>query len=282
VQRASIVGLLLVLMTAMWLFLPARESVDDTVNRHLRFSLEVKNITGRVVGEEQVVVSAPIDWGEKQKLISVKVGTDILASESNVDGIDLTLSLGSLAPYASKTILVDTVVEMRNRSREAGPQKQFLRSTDLIVIESPITQKYTSLYTDNHHSPESFSLWLSQNIEYAGYIAEARGSDYALSEMSGDCTEYSAALVAVLRGRGIPARIIAGMIVEEEKALVRSADYHNWVEYHDGKRWVALDPQFGRSAETPNYIVFHQVAESKAAPAQRFFSTTQGLSVRIL
>ena len=68
-------------------------------------------------------------------------------------------------------------------------------------------------------------------------IPQNLGAKRALQERRGKCSEYSAAMVALLRAKKIPARVVTGN-------MARSYDTkHEWVEvYFDKYGWVTFDP----------------------------------------
>ncbi|MFX0095006.1 MAG: transglutaminase domain-containing protein, partial [Candidatus Hodarchaeota archaeon] len=63
------------------------------------------------------------------------------------------------------------------------------------------------------------------------------GAKWAIESKRGDCTEFSALLVALCRVRGIPARTIAGFSSDDSKW-----ERHAAVEVFFGGQWVPIDP----------------------------------------
>ena len=60
--------------------------------------------------------------------------------------------------------------------------------------------------------------------------------------LSGDCSEYSDLFVALLR-RGIPTKIVHGLIVDSSK---KSLEPHAWCEYFSPELgWIQCDPTWG-------------------------------------
>lgn len=82
-----------------------------------------------------------------------------------------------------------------------------------------------------------------------GYV-EAKGLDTGFATASevartrrGDCTEHAVLLVALLRGAGIPARAVTGLVYLDEFAGAEEVfGYHMWVQAHVDDRWLDLDP----------------------------------------
>jgi hypothetical protein len=75
-----------------------------------------------------------------------------------------------------------------------------------------------------------------------GWIRESdysRGFDSAadvIESRRGDCTEHAVLLAALVRARGIPARVAIGLVYQDQKFL-----YHMWDEVYLGGRWIPLD-----------------------------------------
>jgi len=59
----------------------------------------------------------------------------------------------------------------------------------------------------------------------------------------GDCKAHAMLLAALCRARGIPARVVIGLVYMSE---TRSFAYHMWTEAHIDKRWIPLDATLGR------------------------------------
>ena len=113
--------------------------------------------------------------------------------------------------------------------------------------------------------------FVNLNIEYKDidlYTCYGETASDVLARGYGNCVSMARLTVALLRGLDIPARTAGGCafdkstckpafaLIPEEKARFpelpqdnRKKDYwnlHEWVEAYDGKRWVILEPYFGR------------------------------------
>jgi hypothetical protein len=69
----------------------------------------------------------------------------------------------------------------------------------------------------------------SQAFASAAEVAESR---------EGDCSEHAVLLAALLRARGIPARVAAGLVYVE---AAHAFGYHMWTEAFIRDRWIPLD-----------------------------------------
>jgi transglutaminase-like putative cysteine protease len=88
---------------------------------------------------------------------------------------------------------------------------------------------------------ETLATWVRHFIVKKSY---ARGFDTASTtaeRREGDCTEHAVLLTALARRRGIPARVVTGLVIVEIVGKGTAAFGHAWVEVHDGKRWHPAD-----------------------------------------
>lgn len=72
---------------------------------------------------------------------------------------------------------------------------------------------------------------------------------------SGDCTEHSVLLAALLRGDGIPSRVASGLVyVERFVGQENVFGYHMWTQAYLEGHWVDLDASLGGSAFDATHI----------------------------
>jgi transglutaminase-like putative cysteine protease len=64
-------------------------------------------------------------------------------------------------------------------------------------------------------------------------------------DLKGDCSEHAVLLAALLRARGIPARVAIGLVYVE---AAQAFGYHMWTESWTGERWLPLDATLGGAA----------------------------------
>jgi hypothetical protein len=71
----------------------------------------------------------------------------------------------------------------------------------------------------------------------------------------GDSAAKSRLLIDLLRRRGVPARLLTGLVVGHGPE--QHEHFHCWVEAWDGDRWLPLCPFYGHSGKVPTtYLVF--------------------------
>lgn len=89
---------------------------------------------------------------------------------------------------------------------------------------------------------------------------------FVLTGKKGRCEHFAAASAVMLRGCGIPARVVTGFLVNEynrsgDYFIVRAADAHAWVEFWDGS-WHILDatpPQDSGASKSRPLQIFDEL-----------------------
>ncbi|HOS97775.1 MAG TPA: transglutaminase domain-containing protein, partial [Deltaproteobacteria bacterium] len=86
---------------------------------------------------------------------------------------------------------------------------------------------------------------------------------FVFTSRKGSCEHFAAALAAMIRGCGIPARVVTGFLVTEYNAsgdyfIIRVSDAHAWVEYWD-ETWHTVDAT--PSGRTVPFMRFHLIDE---------------------
>ena len=72
--------------------------------------------------------------------------------------------------------------------------------------------------------------------------------DFLFNTHSGFCGHYASAFVALMRGAGVPARVVTGYLGGEWNPIgnyfvVRQSDAHSWTEvWLEGRGWMRVDP----------------------------------------
>ena len=75
-----------------------------------------------------------------------------------------------------------------------------------------------------------------------------------LKDGRGDCLEYATLLVALLRARGVPARVASG--VAYAGSVPPTFGYHAWAEAWVDGHWVAVDPTWDEYPVDATHITF--------------------------
>ncbi len=82
---------------------------------------------------------------------------------------------------------------------------------------------------------EQIAKWLYQNIDKEFRVTIPSALE-VLNSMKGDCNEHSTLLTAMTRSIGIPTKIIAGLVYQDDGFY-----YHAWNEVYAGGQWLPID-----------------------------------------
>jgi len=99
----------------------------------------------------------------------------------------------------------------------------------------------------------------SQAFATAAQVAESR---------TGDCTEHAVLLAALARARGIPARVVVGLVYTEQTGRP-GFGFHMWNELYAADRWIPLDATLGRGGIGAAHL---KLTHSNLAAASAFSS----------
>jgi len=156
--------------------------------------------------------------------------------------------------HASVTITIkaelfkyDLLTARLNR-RGGGPQNEqledSLRSEKCIEKDHPVIRQIAEGIEGEGDVDVVKNIYdyVLDNMEYSALGRKELGAAKAAQSGKGDCTEYSDLFVALLRAKGLPARVTSGYTV----GFGERQTGHSWAEaYLQGYGWVPFDPTAG-------------------------------------
>ena len=123
---------------------------------------------------------------------------------------------------------------------------RFTNGTKLILPNTDNIEELSSTINENTFYNTLFEIdnWLQENITYEIRPTFVSGDVYNSEEMydnrRGFCVEYSNLAAAVLRNKGIPTRIVVGIVSTSE-----SWGQHAWLEVQKPSGdWIEFDPTY--------------------------------------
>jgi len=163
-------------------------------------------------------------------------------------------------------------------SEEEKPTKEHLRCNAEIPCDvaeyKELVKKVIQGAKSNVDKANALSRWVHTNFKYRLGEGGSTG-DLILKEKVGDCTEYSKAVITLLRAAGLHARQLSGVVPASAEPL--SFGYHAWAEvWLEGEGWTAVDPTWGYYPVDAAHIVF-DVEEGL-----QMFAHLGGLTIEVL
>jgi Transglutaminase-like superfamily len=226
--------------------------------RRLRMSVSLHNPSGNELVDVGFWCFVPMTSPD-QALAQLTTSVPYLLREDALGQQVFSTRIDRLAPYGSRSLpLALTVVKTAGSCPVSGEMTPWLGPEQFIESDAAeiVLLARKMLRGNDVETVRATYQWIMNELQYEGYVAQDRGALYAARTRTGDCTEYAALLVAMLRANGIPARLLGGFVVDQD-ALLRSVDYHNWAEVFVDARWHIVDPQKGRWMPTSlNYVPF--------------------------
>jgi transglutaminase-like putative cysteine protease len=118
--------------------------------------------------------------------------------------------------------------------------------------------------------------WAPYNMDYTTGLGETGASDRAFNQGIGDCTEYAASAVALLRENGMQARLVKGWWDSNGDGVLPESDSptHIWYEAYlpdqdgNGWHWFQMDNQLWNPNRSTNTYGFGFGGDDKIALGQ--------------
>ena len=276
-EWAGFAGLLVALCLVFYVFNRETERDYSTASKTLRFNYVLKNTSGEFIPHTDFSIKIPMSIDAIQSVTSINSSHQKELLKESGGEQSISFSIENISPYSSKIIDLTLLVNISNK-----PKYERINSDNYLIIEKYIELDSPSIEllaaqlkgSSSERTAKNIYEWLINNVTSLSYTADSKGAQYLIEKRSGDCTEFMYAFVALARANGIPARGVNGFWVPSESTIINAADYHDWAEFHDGDRWVLVDPSknnFDKNYE--QYVVLFAVHGSenryKFSPAGR-------------
>ncbi len=256
------------------------------ISKHLRYSFNLRNSSDQFIEHSIFKAFAPVRQTSSQLVKSLYATHPYTLSVDRFGNQVMEFVIDALPPYGSKVITVTAAMQLSTTpNRLEVDVADYLSNSELLDIDHPDIVAEATRLSAKSEIPlgEVVYKWVSENLRYSGFEKDDKGALYALQTKSGDCTEYSQLVTALLRQQGIPARAVGGFVTGKAQQVLRAADYHNWTEYLAAEGWVLADAQKKVHNSTyEKYIAFRIIEKDAGDPmsnSHRFLAFDPRLSV---
>ncbi len=225
------------------------------------FRYELSNPDVHAVSNANLSVSVPLPSGLGQRVDAIQANYPYSQQTDAEGNSRLIFTFKELAPLAHKQIEIKVSLHsglpsepllLSEASRQAYLQPEALVQSDDPQIKA-LAQQLT-VAEKPMQSAKNIYHWVIDNLHYTHNSPIAHGAQVALTQRSGDCTEYMHLVMALARAAGIPARGVSGYVYSQN-GVVKAADYHDWAELYLEGRWQLVDAQRQILAESsPDYL----------------------------
>ena len=252
---------------------------------HIRYRFTLSNQSQEVINNAQFSLFAPHNNQQGQTIIHYTISEPYQWITDEHHNQSITFKPLSIPPYGRQTITANMTIAKTPMDINLEKPDDYLHNSPYLNMDHPsVIQLAQQLNRANkHQTAQAIYLWLTNNVTHLNYVAKAQGAAYAIEHQKGDCTETMHAFIALARLNGIPARAMGGFVVEGNTGIIKAHAYHNWPEYHNGKRWIIADPNQRIFDQTGNkhYISFRYLDHLTAQQAftQRFINSEEKIKV---
>ncbi len=155
--------------------------------------------------------------------------------------------------------------------------EEYLSDSPLIQSSHPKIQKKALEITGNAENPweaaEQIAEWLYRSIKKEMRPTMPSALE-VLNSMRGDCNEHSTLLAAISRSIGIPTKICAGLVYQDDGFY-----YHAWNEVYVNGEWYPIDSTLNRIQMDAAHI---KLAEGSLDSQANIMRLIGNLDLRIL
>lgn len=123
----------------------------------------------------------------------------------------------------------------------------FLRATPFLQHDDPVlrdllAKALTKKYKNDRARSEALRNFVARYLVAKDLNTVLGTATEVAKSRSGDCTEHAVLLAALLRGAGIPSRVVSGLIyVDSFAGESKIFGYHMWTQALVDSRWLDLD-----------------------------------------
>lgn len=218
----------------------------SVIRRQLRLTVMLTNPHAKELKNQMLWLYFPATHTATQQLDGLKVSTEYRLQTDRLNHSIVVLEFAQFAPFAQKIITLAADVTLTTQPAEIplnDPGTWLIHERYIEVGDARIQSLADVLKRATPmETAKAIYEWVSQNLVYAGYVADDVGALQALLQRRGDCTEYAYLAVALARANQIPARMVGGYVVDKSTVL-RAEEYHNWAEVYINGAWRLLDAQ---------------------------------------
>lgn len=171
-------------------------------------------------------------------------------------GVDFTLpSTGAQRAERLGDGAFRVTVAVDSSPRTDGPAPaSYLRDSTFIDHDAPAVRRLVAEASSDlgetasdERKSEALRSFVGRYLAHKNLNSLLATSAEVAAQRAGDCTEHSVLLTAMLRGAGIPARVVTGLIYVDSFVGAREVfGYHMWSQAWIDGRWIDLDATLDR------------------------------------
>lgn len=244
------------------------------ISKHIQYSFTLHNRSGQTIDHADFWTYAPLTNTSAQAVTKLEASHPFERIVDELGNQILHFRLKQFPPFATQIIRIkaNLVFDKNKEKLTNDSRKIFLGSEEHTESRHPkiVKQAKQLRGATGMKTVTNIFYWVDGHIEYAGYAEQRKGALSALETTQGDCTEFMDLFVALTRANDIPARGIAGYVIQEN-GILTPLDFHNWAEFFAGDSWQIADPQKKAFMENQSdYVAMRIIGPSSNNPMGEF------------
>ena len=155
------------------------------------------------------------------------------------------------------------------RPAKAGKvSDEYLESSQYLQRDDELIQKHAHRAagdaTDPGEIARRMETYVREKLTKKNFSTAMASAAEVARNLEGDCTEHAVLLAAMLRAKGIPSRIVVGLVYADRLFAFGG---HMWTEANLNDQWIPLDATLGNSGIGAAHIKLADSALSDDGPA---------------
>ncbi len=145
---------------------------------------------------------------------------------------------------------------------------EFLESSQYLQRDDELVQKHANRATGDATDPAEIArrmeTYVREKLNKKNFSTAMASAAEVARTMEGDCTEHAVLLAAMLRAKGIPSRVVVGLVYADRLFAFGG---HMWTEANLNGQWIPLDATLGQGGIGAAHIKLADSSLSDDGPA---------------
>ncbi len=152
---------------------------------------------------------------------------------------------------------------------------EFLESSQYLQRDDERVRKHADLAAKDATDPAEIARrmekYVHEKLDKKNFSTALASAGEVARTLEGDCTEHAVLLAAMLRAKGIPSRVVVGLVYAERLFAFGG---HMWTEANLNGKWVPLDATLGQGGIGASHIkLAHSSLSDNDPPAITSFAS---------
>jgi hypothetical protein len=207
----------------------------------------------------------PLVKGHESKRIVYRV-TIADQDPTEVIPAGATQTLKKTGPESAELTVVS--IPIPRPARIGKVDEEFLASSQYLQRDDELVRKHANRAagdaTDPGEIAQRMESYVREKLNKKNFSTAMASAAEVARNMEGDCTEHAVLLAAMLRAKGIPSRVVVGLVYADRMFAFGG---HMWTEANLNDQWIPLDATLGLNGIGAAHIKLADSSLSDDGPA---------------